>query len=255
MSSKSVTDRSKSVELVTHALRASAVSASTQITGRLKPYLKSGESMPDLALLFELLARGVESHGAAMRKADEAHAAELSDDAEPRSRRDQAHDRTHDAVVEIKEAVGSLFGELWLGKLQLPNPIPQDPVVLERAASDFLGALERTKLPAPKLKGVGAFDASHWKTMLEEPVKTLRASLGDVARETREAEVTLKEKSRAVAAHDAFFSLAAGLGVSLLRLAGEDELAARLRPSGRRPGMVASDEDTTEPTPSPAPSP
>lgn len=253
MASKSVTDRSKSADLVVHALRTSATSVGKKLDEKLRPHLRKGETMPDWSLVFELLARGLETRSEAARKADEAHATELSDDAGPRRRRDEAHEQTNAAVVEIKEAVSALFGDSWFGKLQLPNPIPQDPAALARAAGEFLGALDRVKLPAPRLKGIGKFDSSSWREMLESPAARLSAALQEVTRETREAEVTYKEKSRAVAAHDAFFGLAAGLSVSLLRLAGEDELAARLRPSGRRPGTVVAEEDESAPDPAPNP--
>ena len=71
----------------------------------------------------------------------------------------------------------------------------------------------------------------------------LEAALGDVAREVREAQVASDARNRALAANDDSFARVAGATAALLRTMGDDALAARVRPSTRKPGQVATEED------------
>jgi hypothetical protein len=59
-----------------------------------------------------------------------------------------------------------------------------------------------------------------------------------VEREAREAEATLVAKNAALAEYDATFSSVATVVSGLLRMGGSAELAARVRPSPRRPGRT-----------------
>jgi hypothetical protein len=56
-----------------------------------------------------------------------------------------------------------------------------------------------------------------------------------VAREVREAQTTQAAKNGAMEGYDALFGGVAGLLSHLLLVAGERELAAKVKPSGRKP--------------------
>src|SRR5262249_8245315 len=132
-------------------------------------------------------------------------------------------------------------------KLGFPGEIPQDPTALMRVAGDLKRSLAEVKLPKPRLKGVKSFDVDPWIVDIEGPLKRLRMALSDVAREAREAEGTLLEKTRAVDAHDDGFSTGTAFAGALLRLVGEKEHAARLRPSEKRPGTLDTGQDAAPP--------
>ena len=69
----------------------------------------------------------------------------------------------------------------------------------------------------------------------------LDATIKDVAREVNEAQATLDEKNRAMASYDELFASGATTVTGLLRMSGKADLAAKVKPSTRRPGQTASD--------------
>ena len=79
-------------------------------------------------------------------------------------------------------------------------------------------------------------------SQLDAKATTLEERLGDVAREGREAQLTLTEKQRALAEHDVVFSGVATTLTGLFTLAGLPELAARVRPSRRHAGRTEEEE-------------
>ena len=66
-------------------------------------------------------------------------------------------------------------------------------------------------------------------------------TIKDVAKEVREAQATLDEKNQALAAYDELFGGGATAMTGLLRMAGKADLAAKVKPSTRRPGQTVSD--------------
>lgn len=253
MRSKMVTDRLKAHDSVAEALRQLSAKVGTQAEGLCAPHLKKGEKMPDLALFAELLGRMLEDRAKAMDAADSEHAKELSDDNEPRAERDEAAEDLYSSVMEVKAAVETMFGVAWAQKLGLAGGLPRDAATLSRATGDLLATLRTAKLPKPKLLGIARWDVDPWVAKLDAQRKRLEKALKEVTREAREAQATLVEKNRAVDAYDTAFAGSVACAVGLLRLVGEHEHAARLRPSDRRPGTLASDEPTSqEPEPEPA---
>ncbi|MEO5731559.1 MAG: hypothetical protein ABI134_17965 [Byssovorax sp.] len=86
---------------------------------------------------------------------------------------------------------------------------------------------------------------------MQERRATLDTQLKDVARELREAQATLDAKNQARAAYDELFGGAATTLTGLLRLAGKADLAAKVRPSARRPGQTAVDAEDRTPAEQP----
>lgn len=254
MRSKMVTDRLKAHDSVAEALRQLSAKVGKQAEALLAPHLKKGEQMPDLALFAALLERMLGDRAAKMDAADARHNDELADDGEPREERDTAAAELYSAVVDVKDGVGTVFGPKWVAKLKIPAEVPRDPATLARTSADVRKALAETKLPKPRLLGIKSFDVAPWIEQLDEPTKRLEKALKDVTREAREAQATLVEKTRAIAGYDAAFSTGVTCAAGLLRLVGEHEHAARLRPSERRPGTLdTGDGEAAEPGQAPEP--
>jgi len=252
MPSKLVTDRQKSAAAVIAAARTHGPRAASTVASTLSPLLAKSEKHPDLALLVELSARTLETAITKLVQADTAHEAELSDDAGPRTRRDELATKLYDDLIELKEIATGLLGSPALALLRLEGTTPRDPVVLVRHAEGVVQALETAKLPKSRVRGA-AFHAKDWSERLTEHTEALSSALGDVAREAREAEGTLVAKNRALAEHDRTFGDVATLVSAVLRMGGDTELAARVRPSSRRPGQTVelAEGDAQPPAPEP----
>ena len=217
--------------------------------GLLKSHLKKGETMPDLRLVATLLARSLGSLGDGMSKADDDHERKLADDAEPRDARDKAMLALYSKVVEVGEIIQGMYGHAAVRKCKLDGTTPRDGELLLQHVKTASGLLRTVKFGEPRVKGA-KIDGGDFADVLDALAKEAKA-LGDVAREVREAETTQVKKGAAIAAFDAGFSSTAGLLSALLTVAGEKELASRVRPSTRRPGQLEEPEPEPEPTPTP----
>ncbi|MCA9651572.1 MAG: hypothetical protein KC501_16765, partial [Myxococcales bacterium] len=247
MPSKLVTDRQKSAAAVIAAARTHGSQAAEAISTTLGPHLAKAEDRPDVELLLELSTRALETAITTLVQADTAHEAELSDDAGPRRQRDELATALYDDLIELKEVATGLLGRGALQPLRLEGTTPRDPTVLVRHAEGVIEALRSAELPKSRVRGA-KLHTDEWAQRLSEHTEALSSTLGDVARELREAEATLVAKNQALAEHDRTFGDVATLISAVLRMGGQTELAARVRPSPRRPGRtVAVAEGEGEP--------
>lgn len=250
MASKQVTDRQKSADSVIAAGETHAEPVQQALADLTKPLLKKGESPPDFGVLVKLSASLLAAAKDRMVKADEAHEIELSDDAPVREARDAAAADLRGALVDLREIIVGAYGQSTAAKLFL-GATPEDPVVLSRFAGEVADKLDKTKLPAPRIKGA-KLDAAETAASLREKRAQLDKHLEALHREQREAQKTLAAKYAAIPAYDRVFTGVATTLSGLLLLAGEPDLAAKVRPSIRRPGQTAEqagDEPASEPPP------
>jgi hypothetical protein len=234
MLSKIVTDYLKSARDLAAALRAHRQGVAEQMQTLLSPVLAKGESLPDAGLLLELLARRVDHAADDLETADKAHNEELSDDAEPRRRRDEAAEQLRAELLKVKRTLQTLFGNDAPATFKLPPELSHDPAVIWRAGADVAEALEKKTLPKPQDDGIKEVSAAPWIARLKKPLKRLDAASKDVAREVREAELTLVAKNRALAAFEVAFGAGAAAGWGLLTAVDEKEHAKRISLSPRR---------------------
>ncbi|WP_441289159.1 hypothetical protein ACSRUE_46555 [Sorangium sp. KYC3313] len=246
MPSKLVTDRQKSANSVVASGETHAGRIAAELEALLSPHLRKGEKMPDVSLFTHIVARALAEARDRMVAADEAHQAELADDAAPREARDEAAAALYTELTELREWLTGLYGAAALARLGFTDATPRDPAQLERFAGEVARALGARDLPKPRRKGI-RWDTEETVLRIEGLRGALRGHLKDVAREAREAEATLLAKTAAIAAYDDRFSRAATFLVGLFRLAGHPELAARVRPSSRRPGQIEADAPPAEP--------
>jgi hypothetical protein len=257
MASKLVLDRQRSSERVAAVANTQAGIIADALTVALKPHLAKGEKLPDFALLAALFGRRLEVLTTTMVAADAAHETELADDAAPREARDAGVAALYEHLVDLRTTVTGVYGAKAAEDLRLTGKTPRDPLLLSRFAEAVEGACKTAKLPKPKVKGATLHLAD-----LAAEVAALRAPLdqarSDVAREAREATVTLNQKTSAVAAYDDAFEAIATVLEGLLLAAGQSDLAAKVKPSARKPGETGDDPGDGSPpgaTPPPAPPP
>ena len=140
MASKLVTDREKSSRAVAAAEETHAGEIARGFASELAPYLKSGEAMPDVALLMRLIGRRITSDTTGLVAADDVHEQELADDAAPREARDEAALRVRAVLVDGRAAIDAAFGPAGLRKLRLEGERPERRIAAESSPPEPLRA-------------------------------------------------------------------------------------------------------------------
>ncbi len=253
MPSKQIVDRTKSANIVSAAASVHAARIAPAIATILSPFLDSGKKMPDAEGFILLVGKWLAHTSATMAAADEAHIHELSDDDPIRQARDQAQTALNDELVELREWMTGLFGARAVRSLGFAAETPRDPAALSHFAGEVVKSLRKKTFPPPKRDGVS------WSPLKEATkIDTLRATLdtalANIVREAREAQGTLADKNTAITTYDTAFSRASKVLEGLFTLAGETDLADRVRPSTRRPGQTEEQAPQTEPAAAEAPS-
>jgi flagellar hook-basal body complex protein FliE len=243
MPSKKVTDRKKSAEIVVAAARSHGAAVQNAASQTLRLVMKKDEATPDFTTIAEYLARSLERVTDTMIAADDAHEAELRDDAAPREQREAGAAALSEAIGEMREIGVGLLGSKAIGSLGLNAPSPRDPAGLARFAAQISITLRNFDAKKIKSRVRGAsFHADEWAERIDELRSPLDKALADVAREQREAIATQSAKDKAIEAYDDVFGRTANLLSALLRYGGDEALAKRLRPSARRPGQIVDEE-------------
>lgn len=235
MPSKQVIDRKRSAESVNELVDAASERAAKALTERFSGLLEKGEKNPDWRLMFALLGRQITRDVLALEAKSDAHEKELGDDLKPRNARDAAYTLSREVATDARALVSRLHGDEALAEMQMSAPVPEDAAGLEGWMKNAIGALrdKKIKLAAP-VRQSAKIDREALADELDEAHCKLGPALKAVAREAREAQATQVEKDSAMAtAERSFTENCSGLA-TLLRLAGEYDLATRVRPSARR---------------------
>lgn len=240
MASKLVVQRERSAQHV-RSVEVHLGELQASVEEALGPHLREGEAVPDVALLARLLLRRLDADTAAMVAADDAHARELEDDSASREARDGALEAARAEVFELRELVGFLWGGEALAAAGLREMPPRDPVELVRYLQKASAQVEELN-PGEGRLGVQV-DLAARAGQLRAHQSNLSRALEDVKREQREGERTQGAKSLAILRYDESFAAAAGLTHQLLLLAGRPDLAERVRPSTRRRGRRAQEDE------------
>lgn len=233
MASKQVMDRQKAAGLVLAAGQTHGGVLGPALQEALSPYLKRGETLPDVRLLSELFMRWLAESESSLVAADLAHERELADDAEPRRRRDQQAALLREQLIELRELLSALYGPEAAAALGMSGDTPIDALALSRQGKNVLSALASVRLPKPRRRGA-ELSPKEVESELKPIVAALDQALADVAREAREAEATLSARDTAWAEFERRYSAATGVFFALLSAAGETALAERLRPAAPR---------------------
>ena len=237
MASKGVTDRQKSADSVIAASETHAARIGEALKRLLASRTDARDGAPDFADVTLGLGRVLTAQRDRLIAADEANEAELADDAAERARRDEGAAALRAAAVTLREILIGVYGTEFASSI-LTGSTPEDPVVLSRFAGEVIRKLRDATPPPARVAGA-SLDLARAATELGDLTGALDEQLKHVQLEARQAQATVVAKASAMAAYDATFTGVAGTLSGLLRLAGERELAARVRPSGRRPGQTA----------------
>ena len=243
MPSKQVTDRSRSSEIVGTNAETFAADVAAKTHTQLSPFLQDGEVMPDTALQLKLFARFLASKMTLLEQADSTHEAEIGDDAQPRAERDEAEGELRETTAEFRNAIVAKYGDVGLRVMGVYEPLPRTAPELAKYGRSLHTALidPARVLTGSRRRGLQV-DREAMATELLAPVERLEAALRKVNQEAAELHLTQTAKDRAMDDNDEVFSGVAKAVEGLLTLAGRKDLADRVRPSRRKPGVVEAEE-------------
>lgn len=229
MASKQVTNRQKGADAVLAIFDAQGGTLA-DAAGRVL-----GEVHTIQATL-NLLRSSLKASRDAMVQADTAHEGELADDTSARDARDEAAAQLNEKVVELRSVLTGMYSAAT-ARAVIIGATPRDPVALERFAGEVVQNLGTVTWPKPRFAGAG-LDAAAVQQDLSGAREALQGALTQVASEEREAQGTLAKKNQAIEEYDRLFTGVATSLAGLFTLAGEQELAEKVRPSARRPGQT-----------------
>lgn len=160
---------------------------------------------------------------------DEAHTAEIADDAEPRARRNELGAKVARTLQDARSAVEVGHGPAGLAAIGLAAPLPKDGRQLERVGKRVLelGKADGFKLPKPKREGTEVRISVYLKE-LETNFKAYQKALDDVQREESEFDGTMLAKKNALHTFNTVFGDFIDAMSTLARLAGMSELGDKL---------------------------
>lgn len=248
MASKAVVDRQRAAGDIRASAETHAQQVAQGVERALMPFARPGKSNLGVVELVSLLSRSLGAASDALVAADQTHLAELGDDGPVRAARDQVASRLRERLVVTREILLGLYGGEAVRALGFDSGTPEEPLALARFAQGVLEKLGKSALPKSRVAGA-RFDAAEAATELRALHAELERALQGVDLEAREAEATLVRKQAALDDYDARFTAVATVLEGLYRLAGLTELAGRLRPSVRRAGQTAIEEEPTPAAP------
>lgn len=214
----------------------------------------------DPAVLLATLCEALEGAAAELSEADLAHAAELSDDEEPRRQRDLAAAAIREKMLSLRDLFAGAYGAGVAASLQLAEALPEQPMLLLQRGKAASRALRETKLKATAKHASLKLNLSSLADELDEVLTPLQAALSDVQREEREAQASLLRKNRATEAWERIYEGVTHIAYGAYVLSGRPDLAARIEPSVRKRSGIEPDPDAPsepgaeDPAP-PAPTP
>ena len=250
MPSQALIARKRSVEHLVQTAATSAVLIDERLNQALAPVLANEPVV--VAPLVRALGRAVQQSYDEAAEAERAHEDELLDDPDPRHRRDFQASRATTAVIDLRDGVRGTYGVQAEAKLGVVGPTPRDPQAIWVTGSNVLPRIAEA-VSGPAVRAGFSFDPTPARATLQEALPLLQVALADVAREKKEADQTLTTRQARLDAHDRTFSRVANLLTALLEAIGEYELAARVRPSARRPGLTQLEEEAEAAAPAPPP--
>ncbi|MCB1036970.1 MAG: hypothetical protein KDD47_24295, partial [Acidobacteria bacterium] len=197
-----------------------------------------GEEATDVKLANLLVEVGERllRRSAALVQADRAKLDENYGDQALRNRRSLLTDRLARALTDVRRIVDGAFGTgASLQALGLAGTVGRDPEVVYLKGETVIGKLEAEGLTAPSLQPRGVtVDAEELLGLVREPTEELGAVLEELSNANRDTEQHLVDKLRSMNAFDREATWTARLLEAAFSLAGEEELASRVRRTVRR---------------------
>jgi hypothetical protein len=182
-------------------------------------------------------------------------AAEIADDAEPRTTRDAAAERLKSKLLRARSLfAGAVPAEVY-ERLGLAGALPESHELLKQRADHVVQQIRACKLARIALDEGVTLDPAVIASGVEQAASELHDALKVVKQEERELTVAQKERDDAQVKLRGLANGVADTLEALCRLAGRSDLAESVRPTTRRRATSATDEGKTPPNAAPQPAP
>jgi hypothetical protein len=242
--SKRVVDRIRDATAVVASAETNAVAVGRGLRATFEEHLVEGEVLPDWTLVVRLIGRVLDARAAQLAQADVRYQTELVDDDAPRANRDKVASELQSRVSEIREILVGVYGATQIERYGSRGATPREGPALVAFVTAMANRLRDQPLPTPRVKV--ALDQRALADELLARVPEVEATLDRVARERRRAQAALIARDAAMDTLDGTFSNMASALTALYRIGGQAKLAARVRPSSKRPGRLVEPEEPAE---------
>ena len=236
---KSVTDRVQSCDAVKTAIDSWGDRLAALLSESFDPLLAEGQVTPFATQLAVFRTKLVEEIDLVVTT-DRAYRDQRAQEAVSRGRRDLVFDDVTADVIELRKAFTGFYSDDKLGELGFARRVPDRPVVLLEHATHLAARLSDPDLDLTGSRYEGQqLDSPSLVRQLVTSVAALKQATEELNQEVRDTEALKLAKDEALTQYNTSFLWIARAVESFCRLVGLDEVARRVRPSQRRPGVTA----------------
>jgi hypothetical protein len=240
--SRAVSDRVAITRTLTSAIEVHGAEVATALEEALFP--DGAPATCDVRVFISALRAHAQRASDKVSAKDQAHAIELADDAEPRQAREVAKTALRESIIGIRGTLEGVYGASILKAYGLTGETPTENDELLHMASTVEDLLRQRPLTEKALRVGITVDLKALADDVQGRISDLRAALGDVRREEREAQLTREARNAALIAWNTSYHGVAGVVTGLFELAGKSALAERVRPTARRRSGLREEADT-----------
>ncbi len=243
---KSVSDRVQSSRSVVWALDTHDDRLNEVLAETFDELLEEGQTTPfptQLALFRKRLVRNQEG----IVTTDRAYRDQRAQESVFRGRRDALAADVYSMLVGLRQTFTGAYGEDRLAEMGFARQTPRQPAELLEHGTHLINRLMDPEIDLSGSRyGDFQIDPALLTPKVVEGLEKLRQASDALALEERKTEVLKLAKDDQLKKHNSSFLWIARTVESLLRLAGLDEVAKRVRPSTRRPGVTAKAPEQPE---------